>query len=601
LNSDFNGLINSAVSAKTPRVGVIFGAIGTDEFKFAADENLVKISEYVQVHHASHGWVLGQIMDLERDTNVTYNRAQMISQGADVKLDSRLAAVVSVLGFRNPRGLIQVPNTPFPAGAEVFLAEPKLLTDVLGLEPQGGTGAYIGLLKGHDIHVNLNINTLVQKHVSIIAKTGSGKSYMAGVLVEELLKRNIPVIIIDPHGEYSSMLHPNLDERDIRVMNKYNVVPRGYPEAVVEYSVDTESNIGTLPLKLEGVRMQASELIPILNMKPTGIAIGILHQALNRLKSYKEYYTIRDLINEIMEDKNNLKWNLITMLEHLDSLGLFSTEPTSLKDLVVPGKVTLVNLRGVPPEVQDVVVAQLSHKLFDARKRGRIPAMLYVVEEAHNFCPQQGTAVSAGILKTIASEGRKFGLGLCVVSQRPARVDKNVLSQCNTQIILKVTNPNDLKALIASVEGLDIRMTNAIQRLAVSVALVAGGAINLPILVEVRPRETKHGGRPVEIVSQNAVISGSGKESSDEYNPDLPGKSAPVYEAGTNEDEQIEEGPGPDWYSTLMNAYEDMIDEINPPYSKNQEIEPDSDSDEPSLTHEMDDEEVQKLKRARKL
>jgi DNA helicase HerA-like ATPase len=424
----------------TPKVGVIFGVIGTHEYKFAADEKLVKLSEYVQVRHTNHGWVLGQIVELERESNVTYNRAQMLSAGADVKIDSKLGAVVSVLGFKNDRGLIQMPNTPFPAGADVYLAEAGLIQSVLGLDPAGVTGAYIGLLKGHDIPVNLNINTLVQKHVSIIAKTGSGKSYMAGVLVEEMLKRNIPIVIIDPHGEYSSMLHPNLDEKDIRVMNKFHVVPRGYPTAVVEFSIDTELNVGSRPLRLDGTKLQASELIPILSLKSTGIQIGILHQALNRVKSYKEYYTLRDIIDEVLADKNSLKWNLINTLEHLDSLGLFSTEPTPLKELVAPGKVTLINLRGVPPEVQDIIVAQLSHKLFDARKRGRIPAMLYAIEEAHNFCPQQGTAVAESILKTIASEGRKFGLGLCVVTQRPARVDKNVLSQCNTQIILKVTS-----------------------------------------------------------------------------------------------------------------------------------------------------------------
>ncbi|UCH89964.1 MAG: ATP-binding protein [Thermoplasmata archaeon] len=535
------------------QIGVIFGAVGTHEFKFAADEKLVKLSEYVMVHHETHGWVLGQIVELERESNVTYNRAQMISVGADVKVDSRLAAVVSVLGYKSDRGLIQMPHTPFSAGAEVYLADNTLISDIVGLDPAGVTGAYVGILKGHDIPVNININTLVQKHVSIIAKTGSGKSYMAGVLIEELLKRNIPIVVIDPHGEYSSMLHPNLDEKDLRVMNKFSVVPRGYPNAVSEFSVDTELNIGTSPLKLDGVRLQASELIPILSLKPTGMQLGILHQALKRVKEHTQYYTLRDLINEVLEDKNTLKWNLVNILEHLESLELFSSNPTPLKELVAPGKVTLINLRGVPPDIQDIVVAQLSHKLFDARKRMRIPAMLYVIEEAHNFCPQQGTSVSASILKTIASEGRKFGLGLCVVSQRPAKVDKNVLSQCNTQIILKVTNPNDLKALVASVEGLDFRMTNEIQRLPVSVALVSGGAINLPILVEVRPRETKHGGRPVEIVDQKAA--GLAMEE----------LSDPKSITGAGTDVEQPEGVDSDWYATLMAAYEDMIKSCKEP------------------------------------
>jgi DNA helicase HerA-like ATPase len=86
------------------------------------------------------------------------------------------------------------------------------------------------------------------------------------------------------------------------------------------------------------------------------------------------------------------------------------------------------------------------------------------------------------------------------VTQRPAKVDKNVLSQCGTQIIMKVTNPNDLKAVISSVEGLDSRMAYEIQRLPVSVGIVVGGNVMNPILVEMRIRKTRHGGEAVDIL-----------------------------------------------------------------------------------------------------
>ncbi|MCK5561386.1 MAG: ATP-binding protein, partial [Thermoplasmata archaeon] len=349
--------------------------------------------------------------------------------------------------------------------------------------------------------VFLNINSLVQKHVSIIAKTGSGKSYMAGVMAEELLKHKIPVVIIDPHGEYSSLIHPNIDEEDTKLMTRFGIKPKGYSDKIVEYSFDTKINIGSLPLKLEGLKLDASDVINMTGLKTTGMQVGVLYRALAKLRDLRPYYTIRDIIDAIEMDRNNIKWNLINSLEHLDSLGIFSDNPTPLSHLVTPGKVSIINLRGVPPNNQELVVAQLAKNLFEARKLDRVPAMMFILEEAHSFCPQQSRAISSTILKTIASEGRKFGLGLCVVSQRPAKIDKNVLSQCNTQIILKVTNPNDLKAIVASVEGLTNNMIDEIQRLPVSVAIVVGGAISIPILVEVRPRETKHGGRPVELIS----------------------------------------------------------------------------------------------------
>jgi len=126
--------------------------------------------------------------------------------------------------------------------------------------------------------------------------------------------------------------------------------------------------------------------------------------------------------------------------------------------------------------------------------------MMLVMEEAHNYCPQIGVAKSTGILKTIAAEGRKFGLGLCVVSQRPAKVDKNILSQCTTQIILKVTNPNDLKAISNSIEGLTEGMEEEIRELAIGEALITGGAVAAPMVVKTRVRETKHGGASVQVV-----------------------------------------------------------------------------------------------------
>ena len=115
--------------------------------------------------------------------------------------------------------------------------------------------------------------------------------------------------------------------------------------------------------------------------------------------------------------------------------------------------------------------------------------------------PEKGfsEAKCSKIIKTIASEGRKFGLGLCVVSQRPAIVQKTVLSQCTTQIILKITNPNDLKAITNSVEGITNETENEIKNLSIGTALVTG-IVDMPLIVNFRPRKTKHGGEAIDIL-----------------------------------------------------------------------------------------------------
>jgi DNA helicase HerA-like ATPase len=270
---------------------------------------------------------------------------------------------------------------------------------------------------------------------------------------------------------------------------------------VNEYSLNPEINPGTLPLKLPSFGLSPDATSELLGLRGTGVQSAIMFKAINLLMSKKNIFTLRELIRVIEKDRNSAKWHLINNLENLMATGIFSDRPTRLIELVQPGRASIINLRGIPPTEQQIAVTHLTRQLFEARKLNKIPAMMLVVEESHQFCPQQGSARSLNILKTIASEGRKFGLGMTLVTQRPAMVDKNVLSQCNTQIILKVTNPNDLKALVASVEGLSHAMIDEIQRLPISVAILVGAGIQLPVFVDVRVRETKHGGRPVDIFS----------------------------------------------------------------------------------------------------
>ena len=249
------------------------------------------------------------------------------------------------------------------------------------------------------------------------------------------------------------------------------------------------------------MNLEAREIIDLLSAKLSGPQIGVLYQAIKEIKEYKSTYDLRDIIDAVNRSKSNARWNVIASLESLDSIGVFSDTGTDTTDLVKKGKCSTINMKGVPPDVQDVVVARITKQLFDDRKAGKVPPFLLIVEEAHNYCPERGfgNAVSSNILRTVASEGRKFGMGLCVVSQRPAKVDKNIISQCNTNIILKVTNPNDLKAIIQSVEGLTNQTFREIQRLPIGIAMISGAGLQMPVMAEIRTRETSHGGKSVDI------------------------------------------------------------------------------------------------------
>ena len=76
-----------------------------------------------------------------------------------------------------------------------------------------------------------------------------------------------------------------------------------------------------------------------------------------------------------------------------------------------------------------------------------------LIEEAHHFAPHDGEAISTGILKQVLAEGRKFGIGIGLISQRPGKLDADVLSQCLTQCIMRIVNEVDQKSVATAVEG----------------------------------------------------------------------------------------------------------------------------------------------------
>jgi len=481
-------------------VGYIYGDVGSTEFNFAVNGQNLRKFDYIFAPH-KEGSMLAQVLDIRQRSDLRFDDAATIEGSGELPhFSSKQSAFADVIGYRDKKGLLQSPRTPFNPGTAIMKAEENLIRHVLGLNASKENGAYLGLLKGHSLQVFLNVDALVQKHICILAKTGGGKSYACGVLIEELLKHKIPMVIIDTHGEYHSLAEPNKSRKDQKNMARFGIKKQGYSSQINEYSpIGSKGNIKHITLN--GVNLEAREIIDLLSAKLSGPQIGVLYQAIKELKEYKKMWNLRDIIDSVNRSKSNARWNVIASLESLDSIGVFSENGTPTSDLVVKGKCSTINMKGVPPDVQDVVVTRLTKELFDDRKAGKIPPFLLVVEEAHNYCPERGfgTAVSSNILRTVASEGRKFGMGICIVSQRPAKVDKNIISQCNTNIILKVTNPNDLKAIIQSVEGLTSQTCDEVQRLPIGVALVSGAGLQMPIMTEIRTRETNHGGRSVGI------------------------------------------------------------------------------------------------------
>ncbi len=453
-------------------LGRIIGKASTTKFSFEVTGEAKKFL-YAQVQHKDYGYVLCQITELLSDYEKTI-------------------AYCNIIGYKEDGKIKQI-RTPFEIGSEVLVAEDSMIEDVIAINTKNS--AYIGNLEGKDIKISLDLQKLLTKHIAVLAKSGSGKSYTVAVLIEEILKKGLPVVVIDQHGEYYSLKYPNNKEKE--QLSLYGLQAKGFFQQIVEYG-NQNFNANFKQLKVSD-NLNAQELLHIVPMKLTSAQEGLLYSVVKDMDSTN----LDDIIVQLQLMENNAKFNLINVLDYLQSLDVFSSNSVDMNELVRPGKCSILNLKGIEPEAQQIIVYKLLKDMFNARKTGKLPPFFLVVEEAHNFVPEKtfGDAKSSSVLMNIASEGRKFGLGLCVISQRPARVQKSVLSQCSTQIILKVTNPNDLKAITTSVEGITYDTENEIVNLPVGTAMLTGIA-EMPLFVNIRPRLTRHGGQAVELFEE---------------------------------------------------------------------------------------------------
>jgi DNA helicase HerA-like ATPase len=487
------------------QLGTITGKTSTRNFSFEAESQIRK-SDYLMVKDPEGMWSLASIEKITTDGTKT-------------------SADVNVIGFRDNRGFLKTPKVPFAPGSPVFAAENQFIKSTIGIKD---SGAYIGLLDGYDLKVRLPIDNLVKKHVSVLAKTGTGKSYLTGVIMEELAENRIPVVIIDPHGEYFTLQSANSKPSEMKFMPRFGIEPKSYKSIVQMFGFRMGKEI-----KLNS-RLSADEIAHMIPVKIPASQKALLYSAVKNLEDRE--YTLSDVIDEVGKSKSQTRWSLLSSLESLMKTGIFSTKPTTPEELVQEGKISIIDLKEARPEIQQMIVLKFAEELFSARKRGRIPPFLFVLEEAHNFCPEKGLGqvASSRIIRTIASEGRKFGMGLMVVSQRPANVDKNILSQCNTQVILKVTNPNDLKAIADSVEGMGAGVKEDIRDLPVGVAMVVG-ITDQPLIVDIRIRRSEHGGDTVKMEQRRA-----------EEEPDTTGSPYKMFQPKVSKEEILFRHKGAD-------------------------------------------------------
>ncbi len=352
----------------------------------------------------------------------------------------------------------------------------------------------MGSIEHHETEAKVSLTRLLQKHLAILAMSGAGKSHLSSVILEELLSRKkedgrIAVIIVDIHGEYIGFAHDPVFGKSATIIDGNEIcVPlrKISPETMMEWLPD----------------LSAAQR-------------DVLRNSMSSLKGAKKDsagFGMKELVSSIEADSSSSKEDVkralkrgISELRRYKFLSNKKESPRLIGD-ISPGKMTILDFSSIDSlRKKQILVAMLARRLFHLRKKGKIPPFLLLIEEAHNFAREKAEerdAVSRSIIETIAREGRKFGASLCLISQRPVNLSTTALSQCNTHIILRVTNPNDLDHIQKSSEGIDARVVKSITSLKVGEAILVGEAVNYPVFVKVRDRKSTKRERGAPLLQQ---------------------------------------------------------------------------------------------------
>jgi DNA helicase HerA-like ATPase len=438
---------------------------------------------------------------------------------ARIPFAKRIAKLTPIGSIREngqfDRGVGRYPTT----GAEVHAIGSQHIAKMF--ERYQAMGFSVGTVATHpSLKVCLDPSSMFGRHFAILGQTGSGKSWTVASLVQRAVAvmPRAHIIILDLHGEYcwkreDGTRHFAFDEKIVRhvdarelEMPYWLMTCAELGEMLIDQTDFSAHNqtavfrevLGALRLA-EGTKLG---LIRTTLDTPVYFDLAALRQGIEARNGLVPSESTGKMVKGPLTGAfDNFLMRLDTKLNDVrydfllkpklrtDSASLASL----LRDFVGLGSqkaaVTVLDLSSVPFDVRPTVAAQIGRLAFEFNywnPRYREFPILLMCEEAHAYIPRASESQFAGSrrsMERIAKEGRKYGVGLAVVSQRPHEVSETVLSQCGTFICLRITNPDDqgyVRSLVPESEG---DLVSILAGLARGEALVLGEAVPLPTRV----------------------------------------------------------------------------------------------------------------------
>ena len=473
-------------------VGYCVGEISLSELTFISDK-MPQVGEYVTVEYDGKK-VLGMVENLVRGNdalNIDLHDVEAIQTIARIGgKDYYIKGKVKLLGDVNDN--LRLPRTPALPGTPIKLADREILDKVFKVKNPIKLGT---LVNQSDIEVNVEANPILNRHLAILAMTGAGKSNTVAVLMDQLLGYNVPIFVFDMHGEYRDADFPNGEVNVIRP-------------------------------KINPTYMSFSEIKKLVNI-PNNAYIQERHfrQAFNKAKkeitegtehTYKLLDAMYDILYVKSQEEGSDKQIVDVMNKIEDSKdkynNLFDNNMSNILSSIKIGHVNVLDLSQADESVSEVLVSHIMRNALQRRKNAIHGSsdktldhpVFFIIEEAHILAPNKRDSQSKYWIQRVAREGRKFGLGLCLVSQSPKTVDHDALSQMNNMIILRLVEPEDQRHVQSASESLSKDLINQLPSLNVGEAIVLGLMSKVPTLVKIDEFKGRRTGGDLDIVGDLA-------------------------------------------------------------------------------------------------
>lgn len=482
----------------------VLGLTGTSEVYLASNERNFRINEFLLIEDKVKNYI-GEVVEAN-----TFNRFMPFEKENDF-VDQSVIDSLYKLGYDVNNEVVYLAKLrlleeamyPIMAGSAVRVPEFDEIKSLI-IKSSPKDGLVLGVIKNtDDLYKNadeelknivytfengerknqkdlpyiFNVSEFSQyPHIGVFGGSGSGKSFALRVIIEELMKKRIPTIVLDPHyemdfklktydeaGDYSNLYQSFLlgkdvgvDFKDLNVGEFKNLLnAAGAMTDAMDTSVDEVFKRGE---SVDAFRLRLSEILEALDRTEDALNMDMQTAELNgdaaeadrirRLLGYQKTYGRKLNASSL----KGISWRFRRLVQD----NVFSNSSEALEAALRSGK--LISLKGSTRllEVYSSYIlkkfyykrrAYMDAKLLGTNDEDYFPPFIIITDEAHNFAPKAFESASKPILKEVAQEGRKYGVFLILATQRITLLDDTITAQLNTKFILRTVRESDISTI----------------------------------------------------------------------------------------------------------------------------------------------------------